>query len=83
MNERLFLLTFWVHSSSSQLQATTERVCGEDINYDAENTTGVIFSPGWPDEYPPNIQCTWRIFAPVQVNITIKIESIAMESNDW
>merc|ERR1711879_284313 len=83
MNEWLFLFSLLFHSPSSQNQGTTERICGRDINFTNEtnNRSGVIVSPNWPEDYPPNINCLWRLLAPTQINITVKIEFIDIESN--
>lgn len=33
--------------------------CGGIVT--AGDTPGFLFSPGWPESYPPNLECSWVI----------------------
>uniref|UniRef100_A0A3P9JBC1 Neuropilin-1a n=1 Tax=Oryzias latipes TaxID=8090 RepID=A0A3P9JBC1_ORYLA len=41
--------------------------------------TGVIKSPGFPDKYPNNLDCTIMIFAPKMSEIVVEFDSFDME----
>ncbi|XP_014830968.1 PREDICTED: cubilin, partial [Poecilia mexicana] len=42
------------------------------------NSPGFLFSPGWPENYPPNQECTWLIRAPDSI-IEFNFLSLDME----
>ena len=43
------------------------------------NTHGYISSPGYPNRYPPDSDCRWRLKAPVGNHIIITIQDINLE----
>lgn len=57
------------------LFSTTERHC----SYLLQEPEGPIFSPGWPDVYPRNARCFWKVRLQLgsnvrlQVNITMQL----------
>uniref|UniRef100_A0A3B5L191 Cubilin n=1 Tax=Xiphophorus couchianus TaxID=32473 RepID=A0A3B5L191_9TELE len=42
------------------------------------NSPGFLFSPGWPENYPPNQECTWLIRAPDSI-VEFNFLSLDME----
>ena len=47
------------------------------------DTHGYITSPGYPNRYPPNTDCVWRLKAPVGNHIIITIQDdIRLERNN-
>ncbi|XP_045485243.1 cubilin-like [Pieris rapae] len=42
-------------------------------------TSGYIYSPGWPDTYEPNKDCTWTISVPEGQQIALKIKDFDLE----
>ncbi|XP_045516085.1 cubilin-like [Pieris brassicae] len=42
-------------------------------------TSGYIYSPGWPDNYEPNKDCTWTITVPEGQQIALKIKDFDLE----
>ena len=43
------------------------------------DTHGNISSPGYPNRYPPNSDCVWRLKAPVGNHFIITIQDIDLE----
>lgn len=41
-------------------------------------TPGFFYSPGWPESYPPNQECTWLIRSPSSI-VELNILSLDME----
>ena len=52
-------------------------VCGNDLI----DTTGVITSPGFPDNYPHQRECTWTITAPEGNQILLNVTDFNLESH--
>lgn len=40
---------------------------------------GVIKTPGFPEKYPNNLECTFMIFAPKMSEIVVEFDSFDME----
>ncbi|XP_053315605.1 CUB and sushi domain-containing protein 1 [Spea bombifrons] len=43
--------------------------------------SGVILSPGFPGNYPSNLDCTWKIMLPVGYGAHIQFENFSTEAN--
>ncbi|KAG9337449.1 hypothetical protein JZ751_028741 [Albula glossodonta] len=43
------------------------------------STSGIIKSPGFPEKYPNNLDCTFMIFAPKMSEIVLEFESFELE----
>ena len=59
-----------------------------DCHGEFHATDGWIVSPGYPDGYPDDIFCTYRIIQPQKSGITLYFDSINLEheescSYDW
>ncbi|KAG9278223.1 neuropilin-1a-like isoform X1 [Astyanax mexicanus] len=52
---------------------------GLDCSRNLTAPSGVIQSPGFPDKYPNNLECTIIIFAPFMAEIVLEFESFEME----
>lgn len=57
---------------------TCEAACGGTV----DNLDGYITSPNWPNEYPTNKQCVWKIDAPAHHKISLKFEKFELEGNE-
>ncbi|GLG98263.1 Cubilin homolog [Gryllus bimaculatus] len=56
--------------------------CGGVLTGPEENVT----SPGYPNNYPPNVHCAWAVTFPEELRITIKFNAMQLEetcSNDY
>lgn len=42
-------------------------------------TPGFLYSPGWPENYPPNQECTWLIRSP---DSTIELTILSLDIED-
>ncbi|XP_075454326.1 CUB and sushi domain-containing protein 1 [Ascaphus truei] len=45
------------------------------------NMGGVILSPGFPGNYPSNLDCTWKISLPIGYGAHIQFENFSTEAN--
>ncbi|KAM4694506.1 CUB and sushi domain-containing protein 1 [Discoglossus pictus] len=45
------------------------------------NMGGVVLSPGFPGNYPSNLDCTWKISLPVGYGAHIQFENFSTEAN--
>ncbi|CAG5895667.1 unnamed protein product [Menidia menidia] len=67
---RGFLVKWKAVQDSGPSPTITPGACGGMLI--TGETPGFLFSPGWPDEYPPNQECTWLLRSPdstVEFNI--------------
>nr|VZI15896.1 unnamed protein product [Spirometra erinaceieuropaei] len=55
--------------------ATYQVVCGDIMQAD----DGIFSSPGYPNHYPPNRECTWRIEVPVGFAVLLTFYSFDLE----
>ncbi|KAL7057702.1 hypothetical protein AAHC03_016766 [Spirometra sp. Aus1] len=62
-------------SSGSGFVAEYEVVCGGQI----KGNNGTISSPSYPNPYPPNKECTWKIKVPARSFITLTFNSFDIE----
>ncbi|BHF62984.1 Bone morphoproteintic protein 1 [Sparganum proliferum] len=53
-------------------------VCGGIMQAD----DGIFSSPGYPNHYPPNRECTWRIEVPVGLSVLLTFYSFDLESGE-
>lgn len=44
-----------------------------------EDTPRFLFSPGWPNQYEPNLECTWVIRSP---DSTVELNMLFMDIED-
>ncbi|GLD72565.1 neuropilin-1, partial [Lates japonicus] len=52
---------------------------GPECSRNFSSNSGVIKSPGFPEKYPNNLDCTFMIFAPKMSEITLEFESFELE----
>lgn len=55
-----------------------EVACGGFVS----NLDGQITTPNWPQHYPNNKQCIWKIVAPPRHKITIQFQKFELEGNE-
>ncbi len=42
---------------------------------------GEFASPSWPDNYPPNTRCSWRLTAPAHMRVRVRFETFELEQH--
>ncbi|XP_077580570.1 neuropilin-1a-like [Stigmatopora nigra] len=52
---------------------------GQECSRNFTAPSGVIRTPGYPDKYPNNLECTFMIFAPKMSEILVEFDSFDME----
>lgn len=52
---------------------------GPECSRNFTSNSGVIKSPGFPEKYPNNLDCTFMIFAPRMSEIVLEFESFELE----
>lgn len=52
---------------------------GAECSKNFTEPNGVIQTPGFPDKYPNNLECTFIIFAPKMAEIVLDFQSFDME----
>ncbi|KAJ8396085.1 hypothetical protein AAFF_G00021580 [Aldrovandia affinis] len=52
---------------------------GTECSRNFTSTSGVIKSPGFPEKYPNNLDCTFMVFAPRMSEIILEMESFDLE----
>ncbi len=52
---------------------------GPECSRNFTSNSGVIKSPGFPEKYPNNLDCTFMIFAPKMSEIVVEFDSFDME----
>ncbi|XP_061150373.1 neuropilin-1a-like isoform X1 [Syngnathus typhle] len=52
---------------------------GQECSRNFTAPTGLIRTPGYPDKYPNNLECTFMIFAPKMSEILVEFDSFDME----
>ena len=57
------------------------KLLGVDNVIPLVGNTGRLFSPLYPETYPPNISCTWMITVPEGKFVKLKIASFRLESS--
>lgn len=45
------------------------------------SSSGMIESPGFPDKYPHNLECSYMIIAPPQTDITLRFLTFDLEND--
>ena len=70
-------ICFFVFSVSASLGPC--KLQGEDNVISLTGTTGRLFSPLYPQIYPPNMTCTWMITVPKGKFVKLKISSFFLE----
>ncbi|XP_075718053.1 CUB and sushi domain-containing protein 1 [Rhinoderma darwinii] len=75
------------HSHISCMPGTVRRwnypspLCIAKCGGTLTNLIGVILSPGFPGNYPSNLDCTWKILLPVGFGAHIQFENFSTEAN--
>ena len=46
------------------------------------NRTQVLTSPGYPNNYPPNLRCTWKLISPEQKRFDLHLVDLDIENAD-
>ena len=54
--------------------------CGGDVYVSESNATAVIRSPGFPDGYAENLQCTWTLTADAHYRVSARFDTLDMEA---
>ncbi|PWA24600.1 hypothetical protein CCH79_00016300 [Gambusia affinis] len=52
---------------------------GPECSKNFTSNSGIIKSPGFPEKYPNNLDCTFMIFAPKMSEIILEFESFELE----
>ena len=52
-------------------------VCGGNYH----TSTGVIHSPGWPENYAHGLDCSWIIHAPINQQIELNFTKFSLENH--
>ncbi|XP_036374617.1 neuropilin-1a-like [Megalops cyprinoides] len=52
---------------------------GPECSRNFTSSSGVIRTPGYPEKYPNNLDCTFMVFAPSMSEIVLEFESFEME----
>ena len=55
-----------------------ETACGGDLR----SESGRVSSPGFPDTYPPSVECVWTLAASLGNIVQINFESFDIEESD-
>ncbi|VDN14658.1 unnamed protein product [Dibothriocephalus latus] len=79
---RNYMTVVFVSNSDTQkngFRATFKKfkTCGGDVNADH----GVITSPGFPYEYPPNVRCVWNIKVSNGYAVALTFEGVDVSVN--
>uniref|UniRef100_A0A8C2U204 CUB and Sushi multiple domains 2 n=1 Tax=Coturnix japonica TaxID=93934 RepID=A0A8C2U204_COTJA len=75
------------HSHISCMPGTVRRwnypppLCIAQCGGTAEEMEGVLLSPGFPGNYPSNLDCTWRILLPVGFGAHVQFLNFSTEPN--
>ncbi|XP_034025114.1 cubilin [Thalassophryne amazonica] len=75
---RGFLLEWAAVQNSGPPPTITPGACGGVLM--TSETPGFIFSPGWPENYPPNMECTWLIRSPES---TVEFNLLFVDMEDY
>ncbi|XP_017269603.1 cubilin [Kryptolebias marmoratus] len=73
---RGFLVEWTAVQDSGPPPTITPGACGGQLM--TGESPGFFFSPGWPESYPPNQECTWVIRSPNSI-VELNILSLDME----
>ncbi|XP_066539114.1 cubilin [Hoplias malabaricus] len=74
---RGFLVAWTAIQSTGPLPTIAPGACGGALRPD--ETPRFLFSPGWPNEYEPNLECTWVIRSP---DSTVELNLLYMDIED-
>ncbi|KAK3572019.1 hypothetical protein QTP86_022249 [Hemibagrus guttatus] len=74
---RGFLVEWTAVQSSGPLPTIPPGACGGALM--PEDTPRFLFSPGWPNQYEPNLECTWVIRSP---DSTVELNILFMDIED-
>ena len=76
--------TIWIRTFSRLLLNTficecleNSVVCGGTLS----GHSGMIQSPGWPNEYPNNEYCQWTFYCDESENVAIQFETFDLEKD--
>ncbi|XP_045916959.1 cubilin [Micropterus dolomieu] len=71
-------LVEWTAVQDSGPPTITPGACGGVLM--TEETPGFLYSPGWPENYPPNQECTWLIRSP---DSTVELNLLSLDMEDY
>lgn len=54
---------------------------GSDCSRNFTSPSGVIESPGFPDKYPHNLECTFIIIVPLHMEVTLTFMTFDLEND--
>nr|XP_014268202.2 cubilin [Maylandia zebra] len=72
-----FLLEWTAIQNSGPPPTITPGACGGMLM--TGETPGFLYSPGWPENYPPNQECTWLIRSP---DSTVELTILSLDIED-
>uniref|UniRef100_A0A669E0J6 Cubilin n=1 Tax=Oreochromis niloticus TaxID=8128 RepID=A0A669E0J6_ORENI len=72
-----FLLEWTAIQNSGPPPTITPGACGGILM--TGETPGFLYSPGWPENYPPNQECTWLIHSP---DSTVELTILSLDIED-
>uniref|UniRef100_A0A3Q1IYA9 Uncharacterized protein n=1 Tax=Anabas testudineus TaxID=64144 RepID=A0A3Q1IYA9_ANATE len=75
---RGFLVEWTAIQNSGPPPTIAPGACGGYIM--TGETPGFLFSPGWPENYPPNQECTWLIRSP---NSIVEFNILSLDMEDY
>lgn len=67
------------HFKNSSASLAVSLLAGPECSRNFTAPRGVIKTPGFPDKYPNNLDCTFMIFAPKMSEIVVEFDSFDME----
>ncbi|KAM6953504.1 cubilin [Aplochiton taeniatus] len=73
-----FLIEWTAVQSSGPLPTIAPGACGGALR--PEDSPQFLFSPGWPENYGPDLECTWVIRSP---DSTVELNLLSLDMEDY
>ena len=75
--------TIQIYNMSSPSLSTYLETCGgvftPNISQGYVFEGGIIQTPNFPSQYPPHLDCTWKIWAPEGYSLRLRFQSMSIE----
>uniref|UniRef100_A0A3Q4GH73 Neuropilin 1 n=2 Tax=Neolamprologus brichardi TaxID=32507 RepID=A0A3Q4GH73_NEOBR len=69
----------WLSGEACFSSSVSSHLAGPECSRNFTAPSGVIKTPGFPEKYPNNLECTFMIFAPKMTEIVVEFDSFDME----